>query len=108
MSEAIHKSLAEGRWHTFMLPFQLGNIGSEIHRAILWREKDPVLYEKAIERALELIDLTIADPRWRLRLKEICRMREFLVRNYFNEENFGTSLEDLDHYCMQFALAARR
>ena len=47
--------------------------------AIDWRGRDERLGERAFERAREQRDLTIADPRWRGRLREICRAREMLV-----------------------------
>ncbi len=102
-----HKTLAEGRWKSLTLLEQLGNIGSEISRAIRWKEKDALLYEKAFYRALELIDLTLADSRWNHRLKEVARLRELLCRNYMEEQTFKTDFATLNDYCTSFALAAR-
>ena len=42
------------------------------------RDRDSRLMSGAVERALELLDLTLADPRWRHRLSEIERARELL------------------------------
>ena len=103
-----HPDLAAGRWQTFSLPEQLGNVGSEVSRAIRWKEKDPVLFDKAIIRALELLDLTICDPRWRRRLKEIARTRELLCDTWLGSSLYGETLQNLDRYFLQFALAARR
>lgn len=103
----IHKDLAAGRWRGLSLAEQMGNIGSEINRALKWRAKDSKLFNGAIERALELLDFTIADPRWRGRLKELVRARELLGDAVFGQSEYKTSLEDLDRYFFSFALAAR-
>lgn len=104
---AMHESLANGRWHTFTLAEQLGNIGSEVSRAMNWKNKDDETYRLAVWRALELFDLTIADPRWRHRLKEIIRAREFFIDALDGGKTYHTTLEDLNRYFLQFAIAAR-
>lgn len=101
-----HQSLTEGRWFTFSLAEQLGNVGSEIHRAIRARG-DKKRFEGALFRGLELLDLTIRDIRWRRRLKELLRVREVLCDAFFGGIEYGTSLEDLDKYFYYFAYAAR-
>ena len=102
-----HKNLAEGRWSKLSLIEQMGNVGSEISRALKWQDEDEKLYENAIDRALELLDLTIQDSRWRTRLKELVRVREFLCDAVFGSEEYGISLDDLKRYFFHFALAAR-
>ena len=102
-----HRDLASGRWEKLSLCEQMANIGSEVSRAIRWRERDPKLFTGAIDRALELIDLTLADPRWRGRRKEICRVREILCAIVLGDDSYATTLEDLDRYFTQFAIAAR-
>lgn len=86
---------------------QLGNIGGEISRALKWRGKDEKLFSNAIERALELFDFTLQDSRWRGRLKELARARELLCDTIFNGKEYKDSLENLERYFFQFALAAR-
>jgi hypothetical protein len=101
-----HQSLAAGRWSNFSLAEQLGNIGSEVGRASRARD-DEKRFNGAVTRALELFDLTISDPRWRKRLKEIARARELFCAAVFGGNEYGTSLEDLDNYFYYFAFAAR-
>lgn len=74
----IHNRLASGAWFTLTLAEQLANIGSEVERAIAWHRKhDRARFEKAFERLLELIDLTLTDQRWKgPRRREIARLRE--------------------------------
>lgn len=59
-------------------------------------------------RALELLDLSLRDPRWRLRLKELARSREMLCDAWLGGKEFGSSLEGLNRYFFHFALAARK
>ncbi len=104
-----HKDLAEGRWFELSLMEQMANIGSEIHRMIAWQKKsDQIHFDTAFDRALELIDLTLSDSRWKTGYKEIARIREILCDIVFGEKQYGTTLENLDNYFFQFALAIRK
>lgn len=101
----IHIDLANGRWHTMSLAEQMGNIGSEVHRLVLSQKRDYGRFDSALDRALELIDLTLADPRWKKGYKEIARVREVLCDICFGQNQYATSLENLDDYFFQFGLA---
>jgi hypothetical protein len=103
-----HQSLASGRWRSLSLIEQLANIGSEVERALNWRIKgNPTYSLRALERALELISLTIGDPRHKGRLKEITRLREAIL-DYFLGENFYQSSDALwRKYFYAFGYAAR-
>ena len=109
MTEAVqrHRELAAGRWGQLALVEQLANVGSEVGRMVRWKERDPRLMQAALDRALELLDLTLEDPRWRSRLREIARARELLCGAALGEIQYGTTLEDLDRYFLAFAVAAR-
>ena len=77
-------------------------------RIIRWRDRDARLMNGAFDRALELLDLTLDDPRWRSRLSEIARTRELLCAAVLDGgQEYRTSLEDLDRYFLAFAVAAR-
>lgn len=105
----IHKDLAVGRWFELSLAEQMGNIGSEVHRALNRQAKnDEVQLFSATNRALELLHLTIKDPRWKNGLKELTRLKEVLADVVFGQQQYQTTLEDLDNYFMQFALVARK
>src|SRR5689334_183939 len=95
--EFQHASLARGRWATFSLAEQLGNIGSEISRAIRARG-DTKRFDGAILRAFELFELTISDSRWRKRLKELTRVKEVFCDALLGGKEYRTTLEDLDKY----------
>jgi len=99
--------MEEARWQTLSLIEQLGNIGSEISRTIRYQKKDKAVFQRTIERTLKLFDLTLADPRWRKRVKEISRARELFCAAVQGTPVYKTTLEDLDRYFYYFGLAAR-
>jgi hypothetical protein len=105
---AIHRDLAGGRWFTLSLVEQLGNVGSEVGRAARRAAVDPDGARRALERALELLDLTIADPRWRERLNELTRAREVLCDAAAGGRTYRTTLADMERYFHPFAVVARR
>ena len=108
MTPIIHKELAAGRWQEFSLLEQMGNIGSEVGRSFSAQQsEDTDRTHKAIDRALELFDLTIQDSKNRMRLKEICRAREIFCGFFFDGPTYGYSPETFEKYFMTFALAAR-
>lgn len=101
-----HQQLSSGRWFTLTLAEQLGNVGSEFGRAIAAHaRKDVERAQAATARFFELIDLTIADPRWRgARRRELSRVREQAVIELSRADASGSSLQK---YFDQFALLAR-
>jgi len=107
MEIRFHKELAGGRWFQLTLEEQLGNIGSEVSRARHWQGRDEKLFWGAVERALELFDLTLADPRWRGRRWEIARAREVFCDAVYDGQLYKSSLADLQKYFDHFALIAR-
>jgi len=108
MRKFIHKELASGRWFELSLIEQLANIGSEVSRARKRQGKDKKIFWGAVERALELFDLTLEDIRWRGRLLEIARARELFCDAIYGAKEYKTTLEDLDRYFFYYALCARR
>ena len=84
----------------------MANIGSEVSRA-LRAKNNPMRYWSAIARALDLFYLTVEDPRWKGRLREILRVRELLAAAALGSDEYKTSLQDLDRYFDYFALLAR-
>lgn len=103
-----HQTLAAGRWHTMSLAEQMGNIGSEVHRARKAHGVNEARFRSAHDRALELFDLTLSDPRWRTRLREIARAREVFCDALEGGHTYDSTLESLEPYFDRFALVARR
>ncbi len=103
-----HKELAAGRWFTLSLVEQMGNIGSEVERSFKWRKAGNEKYANlAFDRVLELIDLTIRDPKMIKRLREIVRVREALVDFFLFDNEYNSSEEIWKKYFFAFAYAAR-
>ncbi len=103
-----HSSLENGRWFKFTLNEQMGNIGTEVGRIIRARKQnDQVAMNNALERSLELFDLTISDDRRKHQLKEIIRAREVLVDSLATKTAYHSDLASIDKYFMHFAIAAR-
>jgi len=104
----IHKGLTPERWFTYSLFEQLANVGMDIERTIEWRDKGDQEYSiKAFERALELLDLTIADPKnTRGARKELLRVRECLIDYFMYDNEYLFSSEYWQQYFYEFALAS--
>jgi hypothetical protein len=102
-----HPDLAGGRWFLFPLTDQLANTGSEVERALNWASKGRIGYSaSAVDRALELLDLTIADPKNRLRLRELTRVREALVDYFFGSNEYGSSPDSWHRYFHAYGMAS--
>ena len=107
MTPAQHESLAAGRWQAFSLVEQLANVGSEVERALNWLDKHNPEYSRlAFLRALELLNLTIADPRHQHRLKELTRLREALLDFFLGDNAFSSTGKSWRSYFYGFAYAA--
>ena len=108
MKKLFHKELASGKWFKLSLAEQLANIGSEVVRAAKWQGKDENIFWSAVERTLELFDLTLADSRWKGRLREIARVREVFCDAIFGGKNYQSSLKDLESYFLPFTFFIRQ
>jgi len=104
-----HKELASGKWNKLTFIEQMANLGSEVGRTITWKNQDkPDYSERAFERVLELLYLTIADIKNKHHLRGLTRLREALI-DYFSFDNeFKSSDELWQNYFYAFNFAARR
>ncbi len=103
----VHKELASGRWFTLSLCEQLGNVGSDVDRAIKWKtrgSKDEK--ERALFRALELLNLTLLDPKNHKKSirKELLRAREVLLDYFMGDNQYGYTDEALSRYYYNYAI----
>jgi hypothetical protein len=104
-----HKDLSAGRWNQLSFLEQMSNIGSEVERALNWRAKHNTAYsQQALERAFELIDLTLDSIKGFPRLKELARLREALVDYFLGTNQFVSTGESFSKYFLNFTYAARR
>ncbi|MFA5370143.1 MAG: hypothetical protein WC300_05465 [Candidatus Omnitrophota bacterium] len=105
----LHKGLAAGRW--FGMPFaqQMANIGSEVNRAVNWRDKgDEDLSRKVLMRALELIDMSVLSLKQYPGLKELLRVRELLVDFFHGFNKFSLSVLFWKKYFGHFNYLSRK
>ncbi|OIP80652.1 MAG: hypothetical protein AUK20_01155 [Parcubacteria group bacterium CG2_30_45_37] len=104
-----HQNSASGGWTKLSLPEQLSNIGSEVERAIKWKEKgNPEYSDKAFFRSLELLSLSLDAKKNSHRLKELARLYEALV-DYFKGKNIFASSDQLwRNYFYSFNWLARK
>ncbi len=104
----IHKGLTLEHWFKFSLFEQLANVGMDIERTIQWKKNGNADYsKKAFDRALELLDLTIADPKNRGgSLKELLRTREALIDYFVYNNEYLTHDELWQRYFFDFNYAA--
>lgn len=108
MNIVYHTESARGPWFKLSLAEQLGNVGSEVGRAATFQGKDEARFRVCVDRALELFDMTMRDSRWRGRLFEVARARELFCQAAAGENDYDTTLQDLEQYFLPFALAARK
>ena len=104
-----HQDLAAGRWSRLTFLEQMANIGSEVERALSWRARNHTAYaQRAFERAIELIDLTLENVSSPARLRELARVREVLVDFFFGTNQYGSTEVSWRTYFSHFTYAARR
>ena len=109
VDNAQHKELAAGRWAEMPLALQMLNIGSEISRANRWKSKgNQNQVERAVFRALELIDLTIDAQRGKHSLKEFTRMREAVCDYYLGENIYNSTGEIIQRDFDMFMPGAKK
>jgi len=95
------------RWGKMSLAEQMGNIGAEVFRMVNCKKSGDKNSEKnCFVKALELIDLTISDKRWKGRLFEICRLREVVCDLFLGNNTYRVSPKFLKDYFLFFALLA--
>jgi hypothetical protein len=109
MTGFANQSFVE-RWQRFSLMEQPGNIGSEVDRVIRWKAANNNEFAtRAFYRTLELLDLTIADVRWKGgKRKELTRVREVLCDVLAGDNTYNTPAEYLSRYFFQCALLAQK
>lgn len=105
---ALHATLTTGRWQEMTLAEQLGNIGSEVSRARSAQERGNVeRLNSSLDRALELVALTVNNESLARRRSELQNLNEAL-KAVRNNENHPLSLKNIEEYCLPFALLARK
>src|SRR3990167_2707914 len=97
------------RWAKMDIQNQMGNIGSEVGRAIIAkREGNEERFEGALRRALDLFSATteVLIEQKSPRAREVLRAKDQFLRLFFDGK-FESDADNIDRYFYQFALAAR-
>ncbi len=110
MGLPVYHTDAAARWGRFTLAEQFAHVGSEVERTFRAQEADNLpRRDLALARALELFDLTAADPRWAgPRRREILRAREGFCECLLAGDVPASSVAGLRRYFLAFAVRARR
>ena len=103
----FHKDLTIERWQKLSFFEQMANVGAEVGRAINWIKNDKLRGESALDRGLELLDLTIEDRRNKKRLKELLLVRECLVDYFLFNNDYKSNDVLWGNYFYAFNYAAR-
>ena len=82
--------MAAGRWREMTLVEQMANIGSEV------------------DRALELLDLSLDSTQEFPQLKELARTREVLVDYFCGDNQYQSTESSWRKYFLAFATAVRK
>ena len=98
------------RWAKMTINEQMGNIGSEVGRAIIaHRNGNKVREDRAIDRAIDLFSATVealVGTKYSYRLREVLRAREEFLRLFF-DGTFESDADNIERYFMNYAFAAR-
>jgi len=99
------------KWAQYSLVEQMGNISSEVGRAIIaHRAGNKVREDRAVDRALDLFSATVdawIDTPYAYRLKEVLRARDEFLRLFF-DGTFEEDADNIERYFTYFALLARQ
>lgn len=72
------------RWQNISKRDQLGHIAAELARAKV--VQDLKVYRAILEKALELVDLTLADLKWREQILTLLHLRGKIAETYESGE----------------------
>lgn len=110
MFTKFHKNLDLEAWQNQDIFAVMGNIGSEVSRAIKWKSKNREKQcKEALYRSLELFDLSIDNKNLTsAQLGELLRAREVWVDFIFGDNDYNSSSANIQRYFDQFAIARER
>ncbi len=95
----IHSLEAKEDWLKRPIEYQMGNIGSEVSRALRWDGKNQARADKAVDRALELFDFTIeANVSKHARLTEVLKARDEFCDYFFANNSYRTDPVRMQKY----------
>jgi len=103
----IHKTLNIKEWQGKSLAFQLANIGSEAQRVYQWQDcGDKINANKALDRFLELLDMTIEGQTSQAQKRELLCLKEYFIKNIIQSYNKAKYVP-IKNYFLDFAILSR-
>lgn len=109
MDQIIQHKEARKTWAEKSIAYQMGNIGSEVYRALKYKD-NPRRFQGCFDRALELFDFTIdalQEKKEFGKLQEVCRAREEFC-DFFLGNSYNTDPNSLQHYYDEFISLERK
>lgn len=107
--KAQHQSLANGRWQNLSFAEQMANVGSEVERSLNWQSKNKTKFmDQALNRALELLNLSISTQKTLARTKELARVKETLLDYFWGNNQYRSQPQKISKYFYHFNYLARK
>ena len=87
------------RWFSMPVAVQISNIGSEVNRAIKYKnQQEPEKAERFMNKSIQLLEMTKQDPKNRHRIQEFEFAIEELLDYFIGNNIYGTTDEKLKKY----------
>jgi len=103
-----HKTI-RNTWKKLSFAEQMANIGSEVERALSWREKSNEEYShRAFLRSMELFNLTVTSADRFPKIKEVNRAKELFADFFIGDNQYHSTKESWQKYFRQFTYLARK
>ncbi len=103
-------AIDQAKWEKLSIFNQMGNIYSEVGRSFKTRDKsDQKDHVEAVKRAVDLFDATIysLNKTKSPKAREVAQAKNQFLITVDNSKASSESVQSLDRYFMQFAVAAR-
>jgi hypothetical protein len=89
-----YDSITLERWSKLLFEEQMGNMGPDIDRVIRWKKEGNLESSTgAFQGVLQLLDLTMQDPKNSTRLDELILIREQLIDHFMGNNSHKTTDE---------------
>ena len=63
---------------------QLGHIAAELMRGANAQKENKPVHQELLERALELVDLSLSDPKWQPNILQLLLLRNEIAKAYID------------------------
>ena len=90
------------KWFTMPVGEQISNIGSEVERALRYKDKDERKMLNFLNKAIELIERSQIDPKNIHRIRELGFCKEELIDYFIGENIYGTTEDMLRRFYDSF------